>query len=211
MKLEKLFCITSLSISLSSATLAPVFAQTVQPATGYGQNAYSTVAQGTTRVGWISEMNGSTATVIYRNGQSEDIQVSPEDARAMNLNQGDYIAVTDGRIDGISRVGRVVGIVGPIVTVKLNDGEVTTVQRGNNIYLKEGKTVYVSGNRVIAVANNDKFPKYTAVKTSNVDLTTTETAPVQQPIRRTEVQRTEAPAPVQAAPEPAPQPVRGMW
>jgi hypothetical protein len=211
MKLEKLFCITSLSISLSGATLAPVFAQTVQPATGYGQNAYSTVAQGTTRVGWISEMNGSTATVIYRNGQSEDIQVSPEDARAMNLNQGDYIAVTDGRIDGISRVGRVVGIVGPIVTVKLNDGEVTTVQRGNNIYLKEGKTVYVSGNRVIAVANNDKFPKYTAVKTSNVDLTTTETAPMQQPIRRTEVQRTETPAPVQAAPEPAPQPVRGMW
>jgi len=211
MKLEKLFCITSLSISLSSATLAPVFAQTVQPATGYGQNAYSTVAQGTTRVGWISEMNGSTATVIYRNGQSEDIQVSPEDARAMNLNQGDYIAVTDGRIDGISRVGRVVGIVGPIVTVKLNDGEVTTVQRGNNIYLKEGKTVYVSGNRVIAVADSDKFPKYTAVKTSNVDLTTTETAPVQQPMRHTEVQRTEAPAPVQAAPEPAPQPVRGMW
>jgi hypothetical protein len=211
MKLEKLFCITSLSISLSGATLAPVFAQTVQPATGYGQNAYSTVAQGTTRVGWISEMNGSTATVIYRNGQSEDIQVSPEDARAMNLNQGDYIAVTDGRIDGISRVGRVVGIVGSIVTVKLDDGEVTTVQRGNNIYLKEGKTVYVSGNRVIAVANNDKFPKYTAVKTSNVDLTTTETAPMQQPIRRTEVQRTETPAPVQAAPEPAPQPVRGMW
>ena len=211
MKLEKLFCITSLSISLSGATLAPVFAQTVQPATGYGQNAYSTVAQGTTRVGWISEMNGSTATVIYRNGQSEDIQVSPEDARAMNLNQGDYIAVTDGRIDGISRVGRVVGIVGPIVTVKLNDGEVTTVQRGNNIYLKEGKTVYVSGNRVIAVADSDKFPKYTAVKTSNVDLTTTETAPVQQPMRHTEVQRTEAPAPVQAAPEPAPQPVRGMW
>ncbi|MEI6380956.1 MAG: hypothetical protein WCO81_08755 [Cyanobacteriota bacterium ELA615] len=211
MKLEKLFCITSLSISLSSATLAPVFAQTVQPATGYGQNAYSTVAQGTTRVGWISEMNGSTATVIYRNGQSEDIQVSPEDARAMNLNQGDYIAVTDGRIDGISRVGRVVGIVGPIVTVKLNDGEVTTVQRGNNIYLKEGKTVYVSGNRVIAVADSEKFPKYTAVKTSNIDLTTTETAPMQQPMRRTEVQRTEAPAPVQAAPEPAPQPVRGMW
>ncbi len=211
MKLEKLFCITSLSISLSGATLAPVFAQTVQPATGYGQNTYGTVAQGTTRVGWISEMNGSTATVIYRNGQSEDIQVSPEDARAMNLNQGDYVAVTDGRIDGISRVGRVVGIVGPIVTVKLNDGEVTTVQRGNNIYLKEGKTVYVSGNRVIAVADSEKFPKYTAVKTSNVDLTTTETAPVQQPIRRTEVQRTEAPAPVQAAPEPSPQPVRGMW
>ncbi len=207
MKLEKILCITTLSISISGAFLAPVFAQNIQPA-GYDQNVTNTVATRTTRVAWISEINGSTATVIYRNGSSEDIPIASEDVSKLNVAQGNYVSVTDGHIDGIVRVGRVVGMVGPIVTVKLDDGQVDTIQNGPSI--KPGKYVYVSGGRVVAVANNDYFPKYTAVKASNIDFTPSQPAPIVQPVRHTEVQQVQS-APVQAAPEPAPQPIKGMW
>ncbi len=211
MKLEKFLCITTLSISISGAFLAPVFAQNIQPA-GYDQNVTNTVATRTTRVAWISEINGSTATVIYRNGSSEDIPIASEDVSKLNVAQGNYVSVTDGHIDGIVRVGRVVGIVGSIVTIKLNDGQVDTVQVPPRLdtSLKLGKYVYVSGGRVVAVANNDYFPKYTAVKASNIDFTPSQPAPIVQPVRHTEVQQVQS-APVQAAPEPAPQPIKGMW
>jgi hypothetical protein len=211
MKLAKLFSISSTTLSLSGLFLAPVLANPVQQLVAQNaapvQNVYT---EGATRIGRIVELSGSTATVVFRDGSTQEIQV-PADA---NLVQDNYIAVNDGHYDGTIRTGRIVSIVGGIITVKLDDGTLTTVynqSRGpiDGIWPSPGQYVWITNNRIVASAANQNAYNISYVKPAAIDFSSSRTETVQPapaPVYRPEPAPAPAPAPVEQA-----KPVRGMW
>jgi hypothetical protein len=160
MKVQTLFSITTLPLLLSSLVLAPVSANPVQPISSENP-AQNLIAQGIARFARISEISGSTVTVVFRDGSSQDIQVSSGDMKSMNLMQNKYVVVAGGKIVNVVMLGEITKISGSTFSVTFDDKTTKQYQVSSGDFqalnLMEGLRVGVVNNMIVGVASVGKI------------------------------------------------------
>jgi hypothetical protein len=231
MKFAKFLSLAALSISLSGLVLSPASANSTAT-NSPNRSGENLIASATNQLGRIIGTSGSTVTVLFRDGSTRDFQVAPEDIQSMNLTEDTYVTVTEERIIGIARSGRIVAVVGDILTYRLNDGTVgNTSSSGHSKFtaldLRPGTFIFISNGEIIAVSSSDQsniIQRSTNSRTSTLGegssqrVTETVIRERQVEIVPTPTERIVEPMPEPVVTEPVikkpaviKKPVRGLW
>ncbi len=225
MKLAKFLSLAALSISISSLFLSPVSANPPGE-NNWNRMGENLIASAKTQLGRVIETSGSTVTVLFRDGSTKVFQVSEEQIKQMNLAEDKYVTVSEEEIIDVVKFGKVVAVVGDILTYKLQEGSVGTVALSSQnsvdtLDLKEGTYIYLSNGQIIAVSYTEEAE---IIKRSAQNRTATLGEQNTQRVQETYVREVRTvPAPVREVVEPAvteqvitkpaviKKPIRGMW
>ncbi|WP_013324130.1 hypothetical protein [Gloeothece verrucosa] len=109
-------------------------------------------------VGIVRTIEGNTVTLQLANGETRIYQVSPNDMQTWKLYTGSYVLVDNNNNKILDTVykGEIKSIVGTVVTVKLDNGDLQKYgvdRRGlGAMNLIEGQDLYVTKSQILALA-----------------------------------------------------------
>lgn len=144
---------TALGVLMSAVAIAPAsaeyLAQRLQPQDSMEQR--ESMGQRETKVGQISDISGSTVTVMMKDGVSQDIETSPNTLSQWNLSEGSYVLVSDNAIIGAAERGTIRSVNNSVAEIELENGDIQTLDISQDLAADTG---IVAGAEVL-VANNE--------------------------------------------------------